>query len=76
MLVISETRSTYNSSVDCKRSADKPTEMVMITAIFVESDGCYQNDDRIDPWDIRRDAMKYGGEDGNAVIAHRKELTK
>lgn len=40
----------------------------MISAIFVESNGCYQNDDRIDPWDIVRDARKY--DKLNPVIAH------
>jgi hypothetical protein len=40
----------------------------MISAIFVESKGCYQNDDRIDPWDIVRDGRKY--DKLNPVIAH------
>jgi len=43
-------------------------KQVMISAIFVESYGCYQNDDRLDPWDIERDARKYNLD--NPVIAH------
>lgn len=40
----------------------------MISALFVETDGCYFNDPIIDPWDIKRDAMKYAGT--NPVICH------
>lgn len=40
----------------------------MISALFVETNGCYFGDERIDPWDIERDARNYNGE--NPVIAH------
>lgn len=40
----------------------------MITALFVETNGVYFNDPRIDPWDVQRDAKKYRGK--NKVIAH------
>lgn len=39
-----------------------------IVALFVETNGVYFNDPRIDPWDIERDAMKYKGP--HKVIAH------
>lgn len=40
----------------------------MISALFVESDGVYFNDPRIEPWDIKKNAMLYQGI--NKVIAH------
>lgn len=40
----------------------------MITALFVQTNGIYFDDPRIDPWDKRRDAMQYEGDD--PVIAH------
>ena len=40
----------------------------MITALFVQTNGCYFNDSAIDPWDEHRDARKYTGT--NRVIAH------
>ena len=40
----------------------------MISALYVETNGCYFNDPRIDPWDIKRDALNYDGP--NPVIAH------
>lgn len=40
----------------------------MISALFVQSNGCYFNDTRIDAWDIKKDARLYNGP--NAVIAH------
>ena len=40
----------------------------MITALFVQADGCYFGLNNIDPWDIKRDARKYTGK--NTVIAH------
>jgi hypothetical protein len=40
----------------------------MITALYVQKDGCYYGDDRIDPWDEARDARTYRGT--NRVIAH------
>ena len=40
----------------------------MIAALFVQADGCYSNDERIDPWDESRDARKYDGM--MPVIAH------
>lgn len=39
-----------------------------ISALFVQTNGCYFGDYRIDPWDIFRDAMHYVGD--NPVIAH------
>lgn len=42
--------------------------MVMITALFVQSDGVYAGDKFIDAWPIERDARKYDGT--NPVIAH------
>ena len=32
-----------------------------IPVLFVQSDGCYSNDDRVDPWPIERNAMLYRG---------------
>ena len=40
----------------------------MISALFVEKDGCYFNIPNIDPWDENRDARRYNGP--NPVIAH------
>lgn len=40
----------------------------MIAALYVQTDGCYFGDPRIDPWDKDRDAMKYAGP--HPVIAH------
>lgn len=40
----------------------------MITALFVETDGCYFNLPGVDPWDEKRDARKYYGP--AAVVAH------
>ena len=40
----------------------------MISALFVEKDGCYFGLDNIDPWDVDRDARMYDGP--NKVIAH------
>ena len=40
----------------------------MITALFVEKNGCYYNLRDIDPWDKERDARTYIG--FNPVIAH------
>ena len=40
----------------------------MISALFVEKNGCYFSDERIDAWDYDRDAMKYVG--NNPVICH------
>ena len=39
-----------------------------ISALFVQVDGCYSNDKRIDPWPVDRDARLYDG--CNPVIAH------
>lgn len=40
----------------------------MIAALFVETGGVYFGDERIDPWDINRDALDYRGP--HKVIAH------
>lgn len=40
----------------------------MITALFVETDGCYFGLPGVDPWCERRDARKYAGP--HPVIAH------
>lgn len=40
----------------------------MISALFVETNGIYFNDSRVDPWDIERNAFNYKGP--NKVIAH------
>lgn len=40
----------------------------MVSALFVETDGCYFGLPNIDPWDENRDARKYVGP--NPVIAH------
>ncbi len=40
----------------------------MIAALFVQDDGCYFYDDRIDPWPKERDARKYDGP--YPVVAH------
>lgn len=40
----------------------------MISALFVETNGIYYNDQRIDPWDIERNALQYKG--SHKVIAH------
>ena len=45
------------------RHADK-----MISALFVETDGCYFGLQNVDPWDINRDARKYNGM--HPVVAH------
>lgn len=39
----------------------------MISALFVETNGCYFNDERIDPWDIKRDARSFSG-DGPVIL--------
>jgi len=39
-----------------------------ISALFVETNGIYFNDERIEPWDIDRNAQLYDGP--NKVIAH------
>lgn len=41
---------------------------MIISALFVQEDGCYWNHENIDPWDIKRDAMKFNGK--GPVIAH------
>ena len=41
---------------------------MMISALFVQSEGCYFGIDDIDPWDEERDAKTYNG--NNPVIAH------
>ena len=41
---------------------------IKIAALFVESEGCYQNVSFIDPWDIHRNALNYKG--SYPVIAH------
>lgn len=40
----------------------------MIAALFVERNGIYFDDPRIEPWDVERDAMMYPGP--HKVIAH------
>jgi len=40
----------------------------MIAALFVETDGIYYNDPRIEPWDIQTDGRNYKGP--HKVIAH------
>ena len=40
----------------------------LIAGLFVQGDGCYSLDERIDPWDIVRDARNYQGT--LPVIAH------
>ena len=40
----------------------------MISALYVDSGGCYFNLPDVDPWDIERDARKYRGP--NPVVAH------
>lgn len=40
----------------------------MVSVIFVETNGPYFNDPRIDPWDLERDAFKFKGP--GPVIAH------
>lgn len=37
-------------------------------ALFVQAEGCYSNDDRVDPWPEHRDARKYTGT--LPVVAH------
>lgn len=44
------------------------TKSGMISALFVETDGCYFGSSEIDPWDLPRDAMLYGGP--YPVVAH------
>jgi len=39
-----------------------------VAALFVQTNGCYFGDDRIEPWDIFRNAKYYIGD--NPVIAH------
>ena len=41
---------------------------MIISALFVQDGGCYFNDQRIDPWPIRRDARLFCGD--GPVIAH------
>lgn len=43
-------------------------KITTIAALFVESDGVYQNIDGIECWDVKRDARKYKGP--YPVIAH------
>lgn len=40
----------------------------MISALYVETDGCYYNLPSVDPWDITRDARQYAGP--YPVVAH------
>jgi hypothetical protein len=40
----------------------------LISALFVETDGCYFNLSNVDPWDLTRDAKRYPGP--YPVIAH------
>lgn len=40
----------------------------MVAALYVQSDGCYQGLDGVDPWDEARDAREYQGP--HPVIAH------
>ena len=40
----------------------------LISALFVQKDGCYYGSSEIDPWDEERNAMVYNGI--NPVIAH------
>lgn len=42
--------------------------MKTIAALFVQPDGCYSNDPRIDPWPEARDARRYAGR--LPVVAH------
>ena len=42
--------------------------MTMVTALFVQTNGCYFGLDYVDPWDVRRDARLYNGP--FAVVAH------
>ena len=42
--------------------------MPEVAALFVESNGVYFNDARIEPWDVNRDARLYQGP--NPVVAH------
>jgi len=39
-----------------------------IAALFVQPDGCYSNDPRVDPWPESRDARRYAGR--LPVVAH------
>jgi len=41
---------------------------MIVSALFVQSDGCYSDDDRIDAWGIERDALTYDGH--GPVICH------
>jgi hypothetical protein len=41
---------------------------MVISALYVQKDGCYFSDSRIDPWDKDRNALNYTGD--NPVIAH------
>lgn len=40
----------------------------MIAALFVQTNGVYFNVEGVDPWDIKRDAMRYEGP--HTVVAH------
>jgi hypothetical protein len=40
----------------------------VIAALFVETGGAYFGIDGVDPWDVKRDARKYDGD--NPVVAH------
>lgn len=42
--------------------------MKTIAALFVQPDGCYSNDPRVDPWPESRDARRYAGR--LPVVAH------
>ena len=46
----------------------KSADLSRIAALFVQKDGCYKGDARIDPWDEDRDARLYIGD--FPVIAH------
>ena len=40
----------------------------MIAALYVETNGCYAGLPDVDPWDVERDARRYGGH--HRVVAH------
>ena len=42
--------------------------VVIVSALFVQGDGCYSNDSRIDPWPVERNALSYDGY--GPVICH------
>ena len=53
---------------DLAQRLQRNLQEMTIPALFVETDGIYFNDPRIDPWDVKRDAMKFTGP--GPVIAH------